>query len=69
MLWYYVLVGKLYRENSTKLGKGDIFKPTLKMFRERGRGRSRLKKEDTINLYIAETCSPKIIWQILRHLS
>jgi len=40
MLWYYVLVDKLYRENSTKLGTGVILKPTFeKVQRERERER------------------------------
>jgi hypothetical protein len=65
MLWYYVLVDRLYRENSIKLGTGFIFKPTFeRVQRERERERSRLKKEDTINLSIAETYSPKITWPI-----
>lgn len=40
MLWYYVLVDRLHRENSTKLRTDLIFKPTFeKVQRERERDR------------------------------
>jgi hypothetical protein len=67
MLWYYVLVDRLYRENSIKLGKGVILKPTFEKV-QRERERSRLNKEDTFNLSIVETCSPNITWPVLRQL-
>ena len=49
MLWYYVLVDRLYRENSTKLGTGVIFKPTFeKVQRERDRERDLGLKRRTL---------------------
>jgi len=60
MLWYYVLVDKLYRENSTKLGTGVILKPTFeKVQRERDLG---------LTCLLQRHVHLNITWPVLRQL-